>query len=140
MTETALAPVPAGTSSTPMLLLALESAELTGHFSALLRNAGYGVLPAAGPSDALRLLRAGVADLALLDVEWGAATVAALAESARTAARPCPVAVVVGWWDIRTGEVVGAADVLVYKPPTQRQLLSAIQPLLTAPLQERLPA
>ena len=127
-------------SSSPTLLLALENQELTDHFSMMLQSAGFSVLPASGPAEAERILAAGIADLALVDVEWGTATVEQLAQVARSGEHPCQVAVVVGWWDARVSEVLGAADTLVYKPPTQRQLLGAIQPLLDRPALVRLPA
>lgn len=127
-------------SPSPTLLLALGSQELTAHISEMLQNAGFGVVPASCPDDAQRILAEGVADMALLDVEWGTTTVERLAQAAHGGEHPCQVAVVVGWWDARTGEVLRAADTLVYKPPTQRQLLGAIQPLLDGPTLVRLPA
>ena len=127
-------------ASSPTLLLALNGLELTNHFASLLRGAGYGVLPVDGPEDAGRRITEGSVDLALLDVDWGADTIARLAECARRSERPCPVAVVVGWWDARTAEVAPQADLLIYKPPTQRQLLGSIRLLMDAPQRERLPA
>jgi DNA-binding NtrC family response regulator len=117
----------------PKVLLALENDQLTDHFGALLRSSGYDAASVGCPEEARHLLDSGTVDLALIDVDWGAPTVAQLAEHAHQGFRPCPVAVVVGWWDARTGEVARCGDALVYKPPTQRQLVSSVRLLLESP-------
>ena len=109
------------------LLLVLRGSAMTEHFASLLRNAGYPVVQAASPAEAQLILSRHPVRLALVDVEWGRAQVVDLAEAKRQQEQPCPVGVVVGWWDERVAEVYHTADFLVYKPPTERQLLSAVE-------------
>ncbi|MBI4499460.1 MAG: hypothetical protein HY689_16355 [Chloroflexi bacterium] len=109
------------------LLVVLQDDWLAQHFMALLRHAGYAVLPAVSPDDACGVLARQDVSLALVDVAWGPGEVAQVAEAARRAPRPCPVGVIVGWWDERVSEVYHMTDLLVYKPPTERQLLAAVE-------------
>jgi DNA-binding NtrC family response regulator len=113
-----------------ILLLVAEDSALAGALQSLLRDAGYEVVLATNPAAAQRLLREGAVDLALLDANWGAATVARLAEQAHTAAPPCPVGVMAGWWDSRAHDAAPWADALIYTPPTERQVFESLQDLL----------
>lgn len=115
----------------PAVLLVIRSHDLAESFSWLLRAAGYRVLLADSPDEARRLLAADGPDVMLVDIDWGPERIAALtAASHARRGGPCRMAAVVGWWDARAGEAAAQADALVYKPPTERQVLAAVEDLL----------
>lgn len=109
------------------LLIVLRDDGIGDHFAALLQRTGYPVVQAASPEEACDYLARQEVSLALVDIDWGNSSVFRIAEAARGLVRPCPVGVVVGWWDERVADVYRTADLLVYKPPTERQLLAAVE-------------
>lgn len=109
------------------VLVALQADRMADDFTTLLRDAGYAVVQAVSLDEACDLIARQEVGLALIDIEWGQAGVTRVTEAAHTRSRPCPVGVVVGWWDDRVGDVYRMADLLVYNPPNERQLLTAVE-------------
>jgi DNA-binding response OmpR family regulator len=113
------------------VLVVVRDPALSASFTYLLEAAGLHVVQAASPMAARSLLVQDQPDLMLLDMDWGPDWVCALTNAAATqAGRGCAVAVVVGWWDARAGEATRHGDALVYKPPTERQVLAVVEQLL----------
>lgn len=111
----------------PTALLVVRSLPLADAFTGILRASGFDVLLASSPAEARDVLARDQLDLLMVDIDWGAACIATLAEAARARlGQPCGVVAVVGWWDARVADIAGHADALVYKPPTERQVQATL--------------